>query len=74
MKESPFIPFIRFGKSNLACCQKHNLKTNKFLNHAISEIKKKTITTHLQLQKPMISVCHVKIPALDEDNVYLLHG
>ena len=63
--------FYSFQKIKFGMLPTHNLKTNKLLNRTtLSLTKEKHHNTPIQLQKPIISVCHVEIPALNEDNVY----
>ena len=64
--------FHSFRKIKFGMLPKHNLKTKKQIikTTVLYLWLKKHHNTPLQLQKPMISVCHVEIPALNEDNVY----
>jgi len=67
--------FYSFQKIKFGMLPTHNLKTNKLLNRTtLSLTKEKHHNTPTQLQKPIISVCHVEIPALNEDNVYKIQG
>ena len=64
--------FHSFRKIKFGMLPKHNLKTKKQIikTTVLYLWLKKHHNTPLHLQKPMISVCHVEIPALNEDNVY----